>query len=568
MIRDMSLDDWIEEQRKAFEVPGLAVGVIHDAKTVLSRGFGLRDVAGGLPVTPDTGFGIASVTKAFTAAAVGALVDDGLVEWDRPVREYIPNFKMHDHVATGCLTPRDLLCHRSGLPRHDVVWYGRSDRTRAQLVESLRHLQPSKPFRSTWQYNNLMYVTAGHLCEILTGSTWEELVRRRIFGRAGLTASTFSHEESGELGEVCLPYARRKSEVTLIPYRSSSDATGPAGSIYSTLADMSAWLRLNLDGGKLGDQRVLSEDTVRQLHAPQMVMSEQSFFPEVYDSAYGLGWHIGNYRGRKVVHHGGNIDGFTSLVTMLPGEGAGVVVLANKGATLIRGAIAYHVFDELLGLDPLPWGQRLVGLEQAMVTGAKEAKRLADRVEGTTPAHPLEDYAGSYEHPAYGSLDVEIDGDRLRPKFRDLDVSFEHRHYDLFDLEIEEVEDAQLTATFHTSPDGTITSMSAPLEPTVDPIVFARVPDPMPPAEVCERIAGTYAMGPLDVTIEFAAPDRLVGRIPGSGAYALVPYRGLKFRVEGLQHATATFKQEDGRFVELLLQPVGVLRRKDARTLT
>ncbi len=559
----MSLDAWIEEQRKAFEVPGLAVAVVQDGKSVLSQGFGLRDVAAGLPVTPDTGFAIASVTKAFTAATVGALVDDGLVEWDRPVREYVPNFQMFDHVATECMTSRDLLCHRSGLPRHDVIWYGRSDISRAEIVKTLRHLQPSKPFRSTWQYNNLMFVTAGHLCEVLTGRSWEELVRERIFERAGMSSSTFSYTDSGELGEVSLPYARRKGDVTLVPYVVSPEVCGPAGSIYSTLADLTSWLRVNLEGGSLGPQEVLSEDTVRQMHAPQMVMSPQAFFPEVHDTAYGLGWQIGNYRGHKMVHHGGNIDGFTSLVTMLPDDGIGVAFLSNKGVTLLRAALAYHVFDELLGLDPLPWGERLLGLERAMLGGAKEAKRLADRVEGTSPAHPLDHYAGTYDHPAYGSLVIEVDGDGLRPHFRQLTVELRHRHYDLFDLEIEQAEDAQMTASFTTAVDGSIDSLSIALEPTVDPIVFKRVPEGMPSQDVCERLAGVYVMGPLEVTVEFSLPDKLVGRIPGSGVFRLTPYRGLKFRVEGIQNATATFKLEDsGKATEVLVQPVGVLTRK------
>ena len=556
----MSLDAWIEEQRTAFDVPGLAVSVIQDGKTVLSQGFGLRDVEKNLPVTPDTGFAIASVTKAFTAAGVGALVDDGLIEWDTPVREYLADFQMHDHVATECMTARDLLCHRSGLPRHDLVWYGNTSLTRAEVVSKLRHLEPNKSFRSTWQYNNLMFVTAGRLCEVMSGKSWEDLIRERIFARAGMDSSSFSQTERSD---VALPYELRKDAVVRVPYQSAPDVCGPAGSIYSTLTDLTAWMRVNLDKGKLGDTEVLSSNTIRQMHAPQMVMPEDTLFPESYNSAYGLGWFIGTHRGRKNVHHGGNIDGFTSLVTMLPNEGIGVVILSNKGGTFLREALSAHVFDELLGLEPLPWAERYLDLERTIRAGAKEAKARAERVEGTSPSHPLEEYAGSYEHPAYGTIAIEVAEGRLQPRFREMNISLAHRHFDVFDVEIDIIEDAQIPATFATAADGSVASLSIPLEGSVDPIVFTRVAEPMPAPETCERFAGTYAMGPIELVVAFTAPDKLTGTVIGQGTFKLLPDKGLRFKVDGAPGATIEFVLDaDGPAQEVVVQPMGVLKRK------
>jgi CubicO group peptidase (beta-lactamase class C family) len=556
----MSLDAWIEEQRVAFDVPGLAVAVIQDGKTVLSQGFGLRDAEGGLPVTPDTSFAIASVTKAFTAAGVGALVDDGLVEWDRPVREYLSDFQMYDHVATECMTPRDLLCHRSGLPRHDVVWYANTDLTRAEVVSKLRYLQPNKSFRSTWQYNNLMFVTAGRICEVLTEKSWEDLISTRIFARAGMDSSSFSHDASSD---VALPYALRKDVVVRIPYQSAPEVCGPAGSIYSTLTDLTAWLRVQLDSGKLGETEVLSPETIKQMHAPQMVMSESTLFPESFNSAYGLGWFIGTHRGHKCVHHGGNIDGFTSLVTMLPNDNIGVVILSNKGGTAIRDAISCHVFDELLGLEPLPWAQRWLDFERSLNTGMKEAKARAERVEGTSLAHPLDDYAGDYEHPAYGRFSVESTDGGLVPHFRSMETRLVHRHYDVFDLELEAIENEQLPVTFQTAPDGRVASISVPLEASVDPIVFTRVREPMPAPEICERFVGTYAIGPIEVEVAFSEPDKLTGTVPGQGTLKLIPDNGLRFKIEDAPGLTVTFVLEgDGPATEIVAQPVGVLKRK------
>lgn len=557
----MALDAWIEQQREAFGVPGLAVGVIQDGKIVLSQGFGSRDVAQGLPVTPDTAFAIGSATKAFTAATVGALVDDGLLEWDRPVREYIPNFQLYDHIATEAMTARDLLCHRSGLPRHDMIWGGGRDASRKEMVEILRYLQPSKPFRTTFQYNNLMFLTAGYLSEVVTGEQWEALVSRRIFERAGMSSSSFA-QDSGVASEVSLPYAKRRGEVGEIPYAESLDAVGPAGSIYSSLTDMMNWLRLSLDGGRLGDSSVLSAETVKELFAPQMTMPEERLFPELVDSAYGLGWFIGNYRGHKLVHHGGNIDGFTSLVTMLPEDGIGIVILSNRNATLIRWAIALHTFDELLGLDARPWGERLLGRQEAGESGAKDAKARAHRVLDAEPSHPIESYAGTYSHPGYGTFTVSVEDGELRGSFRKFKIGIAHRHYDIFSLELEDYEDAQIYASFLTDPEGRISWLSIPLEPTVEPIVFAREPE-MPPIETCERLVGAYEMGPVELTIEFKAPARLIAKIPGAGSLRLEPYDGLTFKVKGAEGVTVRFDLADGGAVrEILVQPMGVFRPK------
>ncbi len=553
---------WIEDQLGRFEVPGAAVALVQDGKVLLQEGFGYRDVEQQLPVTPDTAFAIASATKAFTAAGVGALVDDGLLEWEAPVRRYLTDFELFDHVATERLTVRDLLCHRSGLPRHDTVWYGNSYDDRASVVARLRHLKPNQDFRTTWQYNNLMFMTAGHLCEVVTGESWEDLLRARLLVPLGMTATSFAHEEAAELTDVALPYAERDGQVTRIPYAPETSLSGPAGSIFSPLGDMVAWLRATLDGGRLDDVQVVSPATVRELLAPQMVMPEASLFPETRDTAYGLGWFIGNYRGHKLVHHGGNIDGFTSLVTMLPDDGIGVVCISNKGATLLRAAVSFHLFDEVLGLEPIAWEERIRALEVATKGGAKEAKAQVTRVAGRPPAHPLEEYAGQYEHPAYGRFDVEVVDGGLVPRFRDLRVTFVHRHYDTFDLQVEQWEDLQLPATFRTDVEGDVDALELPLEPTVDPIVFSRLPDSdLSDPAFLARLEGRYAMGPLTVVVSQSRPGTLIGAIQGQPPATLLPHRGWTFKMEGNQSVRATFDlDEGGTVLQLLLQPTGVFR--------
>ncbi|MCA1705482.1 MAG: serine hydrolase, partial [Actinobacteria bacterium] len=394
-------------------------------------------------------------------------------------------------MATESLTPRDLLCHRSGLSRHDWMWQGGRRISRAEAVALLRYLQPNKPFRSTFQYNNLMYMTAGHLCEVVTGDSWEDLVTRRIFERASMTSSSFS-QESGVATEVSLPYGKRRGNVTQIPYANEPKFVAPAGGIYSTLTDMMKWLEISLNSGQLGGVSVLSADTVGELFSSQMVIRIKSTsFTELADDAYGLGWIIGNYRGRKLVHHGGNIDGFSSLVAMLPEDRIGVVILTNRYSSFIPWAVALRAFDELLELEPLPWGKRFFEHQEIGESGGEEAKARAHPVPGTKPSHPLKAYTGTFSHPAYGSIVVKAERDTLSAEFRMLRVTMPHRHYDTFTFDIKLYENTQLYASFLTDPEGNITAVSIPFEPNVESIVFKREPE-LPPVETCERLAGVY----------------------------------------------------------------------------
>jgi CubicO group peptidase (beta-lactamase class C family) len=552
----IDLRSWLEQELERFDVPGVAVAVVHEGKTQMCDAVGLRDREADLDVTPDTAFAIGSVTKSFTAAGIGALVDDGVLAWDEPVRRHLRDFELRDHVATERMTVVDMLSHRSGLPRHDLLWYGNNAIDRADAVHRLRHLEPNRDFRTAWQYNNLLYLTAGHLCEVVTGESWEDLLRRRLFEPLGMTSTTFSYEEAEGAGEVALPYAERRGEVVRIPYAQGSWLCGPAGSVYSTLTDMVRWLELHMGGGA----DVLTPGTLAMLHKAHMVMPQTVMFPEARDTAYGLGWFMGTYRGHKLVHHGGNIDGFTSLVSMLPDEGVGVVFLSNRDVTMLRAAFSYHVFDELLGLDPLPWPERVKEFWDATTGGAKAAKARVVRADDRPPVHPLDAYAGDYEHPGYGTITISVDGDRLVPRLHDLALSMAHRHYETYDLEVGRFEEMQMTVTFRTDAEGDVADLAVPFEPSVEPIVFTRLPDPeLSDEAVLRTFEGTYAMGPLTLEVTQSRPGRLTAAVAGQGPMRLVPHRGRRFRVDGVQGASATFEvDDDGAVREVLVQPVGV----------
>ncbi|CAA9264545.1 MAG: Beta-lactamase class C-like and penicillin binding proteins (PBPs) superfamily / DUF3471 domain, partial [uncultured Chloroflexia bacterium] len=424
--------DWLQQTMSTWKVPGLAVGIIKDGQVVFLEGLGVRDTDSALPVTPNTLFALASGTKAFTTMALGLLADEGKLDWDAPVRDVVPSFKLYDVVATERLTPRDLVTHRSGLPRHDIAWY-QSPFSRAELWRRLQYLQPNKDIRTDWQYQNLMYMAAGCVLEHITGMSWEDFVRSRIFQPLDMTRSNFAISDSQADQDHALPYKEIEDVVKRVPFYEQF-AIGPAGSINTCVADMTRWLRLHLGKGELDGQRLVSEAQVRAMYVPQMVIQRPSKYDEILHENYGLGWSVSTYRGYEFVQHGGNIDGFSTMTTLMPRQNISVVALCNINGSSLPWIACVNAYERLLGIDETPWSDRYQADRAAAKAGeeAGKTKDAADRVESTAPSHALDAYTGEYEHPGYGSLYVdEVDG-ALSMRLNTLPFSVEHYHYDTF----------------------------------------------------------------------------------------------------------------------------------------
>jgi len=461
-------DGFVEQVMKDWKVPGIAVAIVKDGKVVYAQGYGYRDVKRQLKVTPDTLFAIGSCSKAFTAAALGMLVDEKKFEWDKPARTYLPDLMLSDGYATEHIRPRDLVSHQSGLPRHDMVWYG-SLLTRKELFERLRHLEPSAPLHAKYQYNNLMYLTAGVLIERVSGGSWEEFVRRKIFDPLGMNNSNFSVLASQKAADYSLPYGEEKGEVKEIPFR-NIDEIGPAGSINSSVNEMANWLFLQLNKGKVGDKQIISEKSLLETQTPQIVAGGDLKYDESFYVSYGMGWAVYAYRGRPILRHGGGIDGFTSNVTLLPKDKIGVVVLTNS-ASQASGIIASFAVDRLLGLSEAPHAQRAKDADarakesQAKAQADDEAKRKKD----TKPTLALKEYAGQFEHPAYQTLSITQDGERLKGDLHGLAVTLKHYHYDIFQVAEGSLEGRKVT--FLMNKTGEIDGVSMLLGPGVKEIV-------------------------------------------------------------------------------------------------
>ena len=560
-----SVERFVAEQLAAWEVPGCAIAAVRGGQVELAGGWGLRDREAGLPVTPDTLFAIGSVTKAFTATTIGALVDEGLLEWDRPLQEYVPSVRLHDPFVADRLTIVDLLSHRSGLPRHDLTWVGQPGRSRAEIVRCLRFLPLSRDLRQEFQYCNLGYLVAGHVVEALSGVRWEDFVRGRLLGPLGMRRTNLSVDEMLADDDHAVGYTRRDGVIVPVQQR-PLPAMAPAGAINSSAADMARWLLAQLAGGQLDGATVMSPATAKRQLTPHMLVPGSGEMPGLTSYAYGLGWAIGRYREHDIALHAGGIDGFQTHCMLLPDDGIGVAVLTNTSASLMDGVVACRVLDELLGAEPLDLFSFLKPRFDAGMAGTREAKAARRVVSGAPPARPLSAYAGDYEHPGYGTLAIALSGDALKPSFGTMDLSLVHRHYETFDLEWPELYDQPMIfpLTFQSGADGDVNALSVQFEPLVEPLRFARCPDTLGP-EILRRLCGTYAMGPIEVTVALRGERTLTVTAPGTPPLDLEPISGLRFGVKDQPAITAEFELDhNGAVTRLIAQPLGIFLPKEA----
>jgi len=482
------LKELFEKSLEIWHVPGLAVAVVKDGQTILCEGYGLRNLASPLPVTSETLFPIASCTKAFTVIALGMLVDAGKLDWDRPLKQYLPDFQMWDAFATDRLTPRDLLTHRSGLPGHDMVWYA-SNFDRREIFKRLRYLEPSCDLRSKFQYQNLMFAIAGLLLEEIAGTGWEEFVQQRIFDPLGMIHSNFSTEVTQQSADFASPHYYHNGQLKVIPFLKQDarrHGTGPAGSICSCASDMVKWLQVHLNHGKFGEQAMISEATLEEMHTPQIFVDDPTGKNRYgYEfTSYGLGWGMRSHKGQFLVEHDGMTDGFYVLTSFMPRHNIGVIALSNSDAyyhpvqdNLVPNIITYTLYDRLLGLEPTDWNtlMKLVHDEREDEFGHyMEEQALASPKVNAPASHPIEAYLGEYEHPGYGRVSIQKAGEQLRMVFEKLTFPLEHCYYDIFEA-IFEMNGQRQKMAFLGDLEGNIDRVACPLEPRVKEIIFKRV---------------------------------------------------------------------------------------------
>ncbi|MDX6216051.1 MAG: hypothetical protein QOG99_1635 [Frankiales bacterium] len=541
----------VEAERERFGVPGCAVVVVKDGEVVLAEGFGKRDVDADLPVTADTLFPIGSSTKTFTAAVLATLVDEGKLDFDAPVSSYLPGFALQDPIATQLLSVRDCLSHRSGLPRHDLLWYaGDGTLTRDEVIAALPHLPPTQPFRQAWQYNNLLYLTAGHLAGRLVGGTFEDAVRDRVLTPLGMTRTNFSVVETQADDNHAKPYVRNVGErIAKQVAFASLDLAGPAGNINSSVNELVAWLKTLLAESVDGREPLLSPAVLAELRTPAWPVVPLFDEGIARNVGYGLGLVIEEYRGKRIAHHGGNIDGFSSQVLTVPEEGIGVAVLTNLHATFLRDALPYLVLDVLDGVERVDHGATFHARMSALLEAMDNAKKSgAARSKPLGAVRPFTDYVGEYAHPGYGTVTVGGGADRLTFGYHNLpEGRLEHRHLEVFDAVVHvSGDDSRFPAQFTHDLEGDVDGFLVKLEQSLPPLRFERLHSAAHLTDgFLDEVAGSYAFGAVKAVISRRGDKELLAAVAGGSPVTLVPKGGRTFSLDG---APVEFT-EDGRLV-------------------
>lgn len=556
-------DSLIEQAMSDYRVPGLAVGVVVDGQVVYAKGFGFRDVEAKLPVTKETLFAIGSGTKAFTTFVMGNLVDEGKIQWDQPVIDVLPEFRLSDHYATTNLTIRDLLTHRTGMPRHEFVWYN-SKATKNEMLKRIRYLQPSFDIRERYQYNNLMYFIAGLAMEQATGKTWEELIKAQILLPLEMARTNFSVEDTQKTDNYAFPYLEKNERLKKIPFRNIS-LISAAGALNSNVEEMTHWITMLLAGGVYKNKALINPTTLQELQAPQVIVPGAPETKETLLYAYGLGWAVNSYRGYYLISHDCISDGFTSVIGCIPSENIGVVVLANKNMTALPRYLSFEMIDRILNLSRHDWFKEGIESLRKNKESTRESKLKEDRMrkKGTSPCHPLEDYVGLYEHPGYGELSIELVNGKLEATYNDLTFVLDHWHYDVFAIAQEKqdmiVSLEGMKFTFCNNPNGDIGEVVVPFEPTAGNIIFTHKTTHKDTLfNYLRQFAGVYEI--YGYTVEIAVRNGgLVAIIPGQPNYELIPAGENEFTVKTMTGSTVRFVMDREEHVEevLLIHPYG-----------
>lgn len=563
-INQTEIETQITQAMSELHVPGVAIGIIVDGKVELCKCFGYKDLEKQLNVTPDTQFAIGSGSKPFATFVLSRLAEEGKLHWDDRVIKHYPEMRLDNEYTTSHMTIKDVASHQSGMPRHDGSWYN-MDYTSHEIVSKLPHLPSKGELRSEFIYNNIMYTALGCLTEKVTGKSWPASVDEYVFKPLKMTHSNFSIDEMQKSSDHAKPYFLWGETNIEIPFRNVT-SIGPAGAINSTLSDMIQWLKAQM--GLVPS--LISTSSLQEMHRPHVPCSVLlSSYPTSNDllmESYGLGWFTQVYRGHYNVFHAGNVDGFSSLVSMLPLDKIGVVVMCNQNASPLPYLVASSIFDTLLGIEKkeLTAYAKMIDARNMLVDADAEKKLC--QVADTSPSHKVEEFVGTYSHPGYGLVEIDSVAGRLVATFNRFALPLDHWHYDVFKVSNQATESAfhGVKVAFGTSTGGAIESISVPLEPMLADIVFKRMANQkLKDPKFLQCFVGKYLIenSPIEVGVELKG-DLLSVQLPGMSPYALLPEGESGFTIAELPGVKVQYHEDEKQMVDeiMIVQPNGTFK--------
>ena len=572
------IDAKLEALLAEWKVAGFAVAVVEKDKIVYAKGFGYRDYEKKLPVTPNTLFAIGSCTKAFTSALLGQLRQEKKLAFTDKPNQYVPNLKFFSDDLDEDLTISDLMCHRTGLPRHDYAWYFFNTSSRDSLIQKIQYQEPSAGVRQRYQYNNFMFMLQGVIAEKITGKTWEENIREKFFKPLGMNTSNLSMTEMEKSAEPSIGYdVKNDKEISKLDYFHIL-GMAPAGSINSSVNEMANWMKVWIYGGKYSGKEIIPAAYISEAMSAQMVASPglpSKEHPDVQFNNYGYGWGLNSYKGHYRVSHGGNIDGFSASTTIYPTDSLGIVVLVNQNGSAVPSIVRNMLADRMLKLSQTEWSKELkADVEKNRKLQAEAtAKASANEKKGTKPSRLLEQFEGQYTHLGYGTFKMYVKHDSLFGTSGLHKFWLRHVHYDVFQPfildrlnKIDTADKSEVRFNFRTGADGDLESvLVSGLEPNVKPLEFVSKPTAKSiKPEDLKKYVGDYELAGVTAKVYLnKAATGLNLFVPGQPEYDLEYLGGHKFAIKNLSGYKIEFNEAAGSIAGVtFIQPNGTFKAK------
>lgn len=572
------LDAELEKVLDTWNAAGFAVAVVEKDKIIYSKGFGYRDYENKTPVTPNTLFAIGSSSKAFTSGLLGILREEGKLSFDDSPIKHIPELRFYNNEMNSLITIKDIMTHRTGLPRHDLSWYFFTTQSRDSLMQRIQYQEPFAKPREQWYYNNFMFLTQGVIAERITGKTWEDNIQEKFFDPLEMKTSNAVITGLKNGNDASFGYEIKNDSIIKKMDYYDIGAMGPAGSINSNVNEMSNWLIAWINGGKFKDNQILPEAYVKEAMSPQMIMANSipdKEFPDMHISTYGYGWMVSSYKGHYRVEHGGNINGFSANAAFFPTDSIGIVVLSNQNGSPVPGIVRNIISDRLLKVEKTDWNkvQKEKADEAKKQAAANQAQSSSIQKKGTKTSHLLAEFTGDYSHPGYGKIDVQFEKDSLFANTPYQKVWLKHFHYNIFSLvgmengKVDTTMISPMQFNFRINNMGEIASLSFKAEPTVEAIEFKRRPKEI---EIKKETLGKY-VGEYDLGGQVAKfylkegnENTLFLFVPGQPEYDLLAIGKHKFALKIAEGYTIVFTEdESGKIIEAVFnQPNGVFKAK------
>ncbi len=489
--RFKGLDTAFARILKNWHAAGFAVAVVEKNKVIYARGFGYSDLDKKLPVTPNTLFAIGSCSKAFTAAMIGKLEADKKLDIDKPVGLYLPTLRFYNDAMNNTITLRDMMSHKTGLPRHDASWYFFNVDSPDSLIARVQYMEPTFGVRQKWQYNNFMFAAQGAIIAHITGKSWGDNIKENFFTPLGMSRSDVSIDEMEKTGDIATGYGLKQDTVIKKLDYYHIMGMSPAGAINSSANDMAQWVITWINNGKYNGKEIIPENFRNQAISSQAIVDGAlpgKEEPGIYFANYGFGWFLTSYKGHYCVEHGGNIDGFSASTCFFPADSVGIVVLSNQNGSQVPSIVENIIADRLLKMGYENWNDKQRKAFMTQLEGEKKAEKAKSKTTKHNPAtHALADYAGNYNNPAYGTFKLYIKGDSLFGKTNLQTLWLRHNNYDVFDVFLKDPHDGIDTTgeggmklQFTMNTEGDIDAMQSLLEERLKPIVFGKTAEEKP----------------------------------------------------------------------------------------